>query len=648
MKTEQTLSPDKIELTGNPFVDTGLCVISHMAGLERIDDLSLKNIKHVFGDGYELANKNSQLKCFTQIFTTNNPLKQPSYSAEKRVKEYVETLKDLLDGIEESDGSGESICWSCGSPTTYTFKKQIGREWFPLSGSLGSDAQFLPAASSSPFICPLCLFSVHYLTFGTFLLSGKLAVLQSNYSDFQYRLIKDLAADIASRTNAGNYETVGSKEGDRVLLRRLLAFFRKTKEAKGTYKLPTSAMLYMWKFSNAGQNPACAIEEIPNSSLAFLEEVAKHGMEGELETLASLEKNPQYSLLRCVSQRRDYNNLYPFKKHKGSTPRLYELYQRHVIGRSQAVLKLSHKVASHIRENVEEREVERMKRKEAFRDRVYTTKVKKAIIELAERGNLVLDDYVLLFPYKEGSGVAIDGSGWEAIRYYLHNPDVEWLDEGPAEIYAPDTKMQEVKWYASKIEKALKERYGEERFRKVVLDGLRRGKIGISWLRRQFTQLSMIHGGFCYCHWQNLCKVDGRLSTDELVFQLRLLWSQRNGHFKEVPFFQKETGNTSGLPPNLLGAISQLHEGYVNERGVERFRKYILAPMLKGERGLGWFKKKLVDRKESEVPLSEDEWEHMLVDEEGNTRRQETLFQLMLALSNFYRESLKEKGGVLR
>lgn len=64
--------------TGNPFVDTGLMVILHLANKNEIAELSYENIKNVLGDGRELASRNAKLKSFTMVFGTNNSLYQAS------------------------------------------------------------------------------------------------------------------------------------------------------------------------------------------------------------------------------------------------------------------------------------------------------------------------------------------------------------------------------------------------------------------------------------------------------------------------------------------------------------------------------------------------------------------------------------------
>jgi len=116
----------KIELTGNPFVDTGLGVIASLANLDDINDLTLPHLKSVYSDGEQLARWNSSLKSFTQIFGKNNPLVQNAYKKEAGLNSaiYKSTLKGFIDEIGKS-GNGPR-CWACGTPSDFDFAKVWG------------------------------------------------------------------------------------------------------------------------------------------------------------------------------------------------------------------------------------------------------------------------------------------------------------------------------------------------------------------------------------------------------------------------------------------------------------------------------------------------------------------------------------------
>ena len=90
--------------------------------------------------------------------------------------------------------------------------RYIGRDWFPLAGSMGSDAQALPSASRAPNLCAKCLFAVHYLPLGVILVNGKLALFQSTSKFFWYSLVNNIARKIKERIYANNLNTIGSKE----------------------------------------------------------------------------------------------------------------------------------------------------------------------------------------------------------------------------------------------------------------------------------------------------------------------------------------------------------------------------------------------------------------------------------------------------
>jgi hypothetical protein len=160
-----------ISLTGNPFVDTGLAVLAAKSKCERIEELTLQKIKKVHGDGTELARRNSKLKSTTIVFTVNSLATHPGIkSAEKRSQYYAAITTAFLNKIGQEDSPER--CESCGNPKSLNIDKTIGetltplgykkddvrytgRDWFPLAGSMGSDAtmfaQFSFAEASPSF-----------------------------------------------------------------------------------------------------------------------------------------------------------------------------------------------------------------------------------------------------------------------------------------------------------------------------------------------------------------------------------------------------------------------------------------------------------------------------------------------------------------
>ncbi|MCL0092632.1 hypothetical protein M1N92_03080 [Dehalococcoidia bacterium] len=646
----------EIELTGNPFVDTGLGVIAALAQLEEIHDLRLGHMETVYGNGDHLAALSSKLKTFTQILGTNNPLFQYGYGYDREkgpsdmnITIYKNTLRKFLQEIKKSKTGPR--CWACGTPSGFDFAqiyrrvieetgrqlagdKSVGRDWFPLAGSLGSDAQALPAASKSPHICPKCLFAIHYLPMGLMLLDRRLAVFQSTSTEFWYGLVRDIVEEVKGRVQAGNYETVGKKEGSKSVLRRLLGVFNRLQSG-----VPEGTVLYVWRFSNSGPSADCNIEQIPNRALAFLWNAVNRGLRQEIERLIESEgKDP--GLYRCILEGRDYRNLYPDKKRNGASSKLFALYQTHICHHSVKSLQIAHELARQARNEIDETKFKRLQRPDAFQEPKNRNMFRSMIVRLAGEGKLTLEDYLDLFPIREGEGIAVEGKGWNLIRFYLHHTNEDDKPEGVSLIETRPIRTPTY-YYAGTIYNHYVKERGRERFQREVLGQLKLGKLGIQWLRDQFIQCAELESGFTYGHWSKLCKLEnGRFFVSELLFQMRLLWTQwvyENQTSVNVPGLQ-DAESTDGLPGQINTVIEIVFTHYIDRIGLGRFHRDILVRLRRKDIGLFWFKQKVTRQVSEDVrPLSEEEWEEFLVDDEGQRIRAERLFQLHLALANLYR-----------
>jgi len=649
---------NKIELTGNQFVDTGLGVISSIARLDNVNDLTLSKVCEVYGNGDQLTRWNSKLKSFTQIFGTNNPLYQYGYGFKKgkgpselNKTIYKHTLEGLLSAMEKPE-IGER-CWACGSRSDFDFaliykkaveeggkkapeNKVVGRDWFPLAGSLGSDAQSLPAASKPPHICPKCLFAVHYLPIGLILLNGRLAVFQSTSQEFWYDLVSSIVNENEKRINLGDYTTLGAKEGSRAFVNRLLTLFERL-QRETQQDVPEA--LYVWRFTNSGASPDCSYEEVPNFALSFLQRAVKENLHQDIMNLLSSEgKRPQYSLYQSVLDRRDYSNLYPEGKRNGASPKLYALYQTYILNHSVTALNTAYKLAKTITEKTSEKEFKRMLRREAFREQGYRNRSKAIMVDMAEEGELTLEQYCDLFPSKEGQGVTVRWDGWNIIRFYLYHAKEEFPKIEVEHQPIPEVNQQ-LLYFASQIYNYYLNERGKDWFQDRILKQISR-RVGTVWLRNQFVQLAEREPGFTYESWTKLCKLDdGTLYISELLFQMRVLWSQwiHDGERSVVATsFVAET--TDGLSERVKSLAQAMFSSYVNQKGLNRFHRDILIRLRRKEIGECWFKEKLTKRISNEVqPLTGEEWEDFLIDNRGQNIRIERLFQLHLALANLYR-----------
>lgn len=661
------LRHEAIGLTGNPFVDTGLAVIAALLDLDSVESLTLEQIQSAYGDGNQLSSWNSRLKSFSQIFGTNNPLFQTAYGYKKgkgpsdlNHRIYRATLKNLLSAI--NGDSGEQIrCESCGELARFDFAteclnavsendqraaedKWVGRDWFPLAGSMGSDAQALPAAARPVHLCARCLFAVHYLPLGIILFDGRLAVFQSTSAEFWYELVQDIVNVVRGRIHAGNYDTLGAKEGSRSLTVRLLELFERLQRAERFSALPPATALEVWRFTNSNP-PDCEITEIPNLALVFLWEAVHYGLGNEIQSLLGQEGKKDTSFLNCILERREYRGLYPRGKWEGAGPKLFALYQTHVCGRTPRALTLARILASERAKKLGTKELGRLKREEAFSEPSLRTQFHGMIARLASEGEFTLEDYLGLFPLKEeDTGIRVAFEGWNLIRFYLHHlDDFESLQNPPLLPPQTSSKLAVVRYYAARIMQDYVGEFGRDRFRSDVLNRMARGEIDAAWLRRQFLRLAESNPGFNYEAWKRLCADDeGQVFVRELLFQMRLLWSQwlREDDIPQIVVV--ELPNGLGLPNEVAGRLQYAFSQNLKGRGRERFRREVLMRLRRKDIGLEWFRRRLTDEDEIALgfnPLSEVQWEGFLSGEEGQLCSGERLFQMHLMAANLYRET---------
>jgi hypothetical protein len=676
LRGDQLPDSTSISLTGNPFVDTGLAVIASRQKLASPDKITLDDLKAVHKDGVSLARDVQTLKAFTMIFTRNSLLTQfPKNDRagikEKRIKMHAAITTEFLNAI--GNETEDELCESCGNERTLNLsdavnralssfgeepkERFVGRDWFPLAGSMGSDAQALPAASRAPQLCAKCLFSVQYLPLGVTLLGRELAVFQSTSQFFWYGLARHIAEEVQRKIAAGDTTILGSKEGRAGFAKQLLTFFQHTQERKILSGLEEDTTVFAWRFTNSGTSADIQIEEIPSYALRFLWKAVVLDLQSEIRNILSKEKTAEeYTFFMCIVRRVDYYGLYPGKLgkekgYRGVSPELFSLYQREILGRTDASLKAAHQIAKlgldHVRQKHKrhEKQLERLTRKEAFEDRQVRGTFKRIMAVQARLGNFDLEKYLAIFPYS-GSRLSVSFSGWNLIRYYLgvlaRNVEVEFTDEDSevATVTVTTSTSDFVSFYAYVIFDEYVRNRGRQRFEKDILNQLERGKIGVAWLRSQFLTLARKYKSFTYDDWSRLCfNEEGRWTISELLFQFRLLWCQwlRSDAVEKENVVKTEPDAfvTSKLPTDIAKGLLIVFDQYILSRGLVRTGRDILEPLRRRKMGIEWFRSKLVDGQNAMV--AENKFNEFVNDPLQNLTESEKAFQMSLFLENLYR-----------
>jgi hypothetical protein len=642
----------KIELTGNPFVDTGLAVIAALRGHRKITELTTDDLSAVYGDGSALADRNSKLKSMTMIFTVNSLLTHPGSSETDRKDRYKAIIRAFLVNIGKE--TLVERCESCGNEKSLDLDKiacsvlvplgmnpderTTGRDWFPLIGSLGSDAQALPSASRSINLCAKCLFTVHYMTLGTKLMNGKLIVMQSISTQFWYELIREFVEEYNSRIALGNYETAGKREGNISVIRSILNVIQRMRRQGVT--IQHGAALFLWLFSNSGQEPSCEIGEIPNKSLRFLQRVSDEGLGAEIGSLISSEKSSRGSLLESISRGVNYYKLFPTKKTSGVSPEFFKLYQTIVMEKSESQLNTAAKIASFVKEELGKNNPKKLKelmKKDLEMDYGLKTQIKRIIVEMIQQKKLVADEYVMLFPYV-GDSIQVSNDGWKLLRYYLHN-DTAISTKQKIDMHIYDN----VKTLAELIYDDFIQQKGLGRFQNEVLEGVKRNKISMWWLQNQFLKLAISNPTINYDEWKRLTtNSQNKNLVFELIYQLRLLWTEITAYNrlpkKEGIVLDVVFQDNDDLPNEIVDAVSLLTVKLMDTLGRERFYEDVITPLRKNEIGLGWIRKKI-------HPLLKDDeaWNDFCTNSNGLPFKSFRKFQVLLLISNIYQNHYKEK-----
>jgi hypothetical protein len=540
-------------LTGNPFVDNGLAVIACLANCNQIGDLTMGKIRYVHGDGMKLARNNYKLRSTSSIFL-DSMLTHPSpffNKNSKRLSNYAKVTTAIL-----RNAGHETLpesCDICGNTSSVdldrlfneTFGRNgladmqpqyIGRSWFPLAGSMGSDTQALPAASRSLNCCGKCLFAVQYLPQAVFSTKGRLTLFQSTSISFWYLLVKQFVVEISKRLSAttDKVETIGTKREKKNRDRGGTAIARMLAVMQEIEHLDSHASVTMWLFSNL-QAGDCDRERIPNFALAFLYKAAhKFHLTDEISRLTNKEKSYHNSLLSCIINRVDYRALYPQRKLQyGASPELFMLYQTKILNYTVRSLQSAYKIAQYVRERTSDNDRIGIDIEKTVAKQV---KVRELIVDMiAEEGDqITFDDYYDLFVDRDNIG----SNPWLLVKYYLLaevEPSrfismVEEIENGIIQ----KQQYQDYKSRVISVGKAIYEtnvrRRGITNFVRKVLGGLAHNQLHRKWLRDQFEALAEDNKEDfdLEANWKALCmKGQGEeRGIYGLLYLWRLLWTE--------------------------------------------------------------------------------------------------------------------------
>lgn len=267
--------------TGNAMLNNALMTIEALGGLKGVSEVTPALLSKLYKK-YDLKSLNTRLKSYTMLFTKNGPLHN---DAKNGLKVYDALMQKLLTDVELE---GDKVCEVSGLRFKTTFVdifidalKSIGltdkevekkdtslnRNWFPLIGGLGSDAQALPQAKFTIQIHPVCIAIMQFLPLSALLYKGGVLLIDSSNFQFARQFVEKNVKEIQKRIQATSVkesiENVRDFSKGNYLLQAIQILEDKELDE-------ADSDLNLWSFSNSGTGASCEIDRVPSSLLKKL------------------------------------------------------------------------------------------------------------------------------------------------------------------------------------------------------------------------------------------------------------------------------------------------------------------------------------------------------------------------------------------
>ncbi len=331
--------------TGNAMLNNAIMTIEALGGIKNVSDITPNLLLDLY-QMLHLKELNKRMKSYTMLFTKNGPLHN---DAKNGLITYDTLFHKLVSNVELE---GNKTCEVSGLKFNTSFEeifiaalKDIGlndkeiqkkdtslnRNWFPLIGGLGSDAQALPQAKFTVQVHPICVAIMQFLPLSALLYKGRILLIDSSNFDFARQYVASHVKEIEKRIQATSVkdqiENVKDFSKGNYLLKAIDLL--QSKEIDDEY-----SDLNLWSFSNSGTGASCEIDRVPNSLLKKLMRMkGKASISPELVRILSVPET-SYKFLESLENNTEWFGLYPNvfgsgknrKEHEGFSIDFLEAY----------------------------------------------------------------------------------------------------------------------------------------------------------------------------------------------------------------------------------------------------------------------------------------------------------------------------------
>jgi len=283
-------------LTGNPFVDAGIFILSELMGKE-IEEITPEDLKEPIDTIISLYLSNVWRKNLYSIFP-NNPFTNPSIKDKKDY--FLKKVGIILDNFTPLKNTGS--CIACGRRDTDQPKT---RDEIPLTGSKDL-VNFFSGGQAGENYCSVCALAVQFMPLFLYNLKGRFLLLHSVSSRvmriWAKQGIKNAREQLISGFFTGCFED-GYRRGDNALFHIIEDVVLSYEERWMEENSSVSAYI----FTNYGQSPGLEIIYLPADVFKFLVYVKTH------EDYSEWKK----------AVKKGYNNLKSEEEFKWKTNRVY-------------------------------------------------------------------------------------------------------------------------------------------------------------------------------------------------------------------------------------------------------------------------------------------------------------------------------------
>lgn len=308
--------------TGNAMFNNALMTIEALGDIDHVSDITPELLLSLY-EGKHIKEVNKRLKSYTMLFTKNGPLKNDPKNGDKI---YNGLFKHILNNFENQ---GDNVCEISGSKYQTSFEEMlkqvfrnigftdkeisnkdttVNRTWFPLIGSLGSDAQALPQARFAVQIHPICIIIMQFLPLASLLYKGGVLLVDSSNFEFLRSFVESNVQEVAKRIEATSstaaIDNVKDFAKGNYLLKGIEILEEKNLEEE-------YSDLNLWSFSNSGTGASCEIERVPNELIKKLIRMkSKPSISQELKSILNRPSTAN-SFLQALEDNQEWYLLYP-------------------------------------------------------------------------------------------------------------------------------------------------------------------------------------------------------------------------------------------------------------------------------------------------------------------------------------------------